>query len=241
MIEWCKPLLKQCSALPTWVNGSLVWRPSELWGAFRESYEPAVAAHMQSLLPTCDGMVDIGANQGNWTVWAARQFPQLRVVAVEPGRIRESLQRMVALNRVASRVLVLDGCVSGRRNTVTYWDSGLTTASVSRSRTEAYCSANELQTIVERKIDAITIADVVERARQFCGGEKLLVKCDVEGHETEIFADCPLWDDERLQFLVELHNVSSTEESTVVAQARAAGREVSVLGQFWGGTATVAF
>lgn len=241
MINWCKPLLKRCHALPTWVNGAMVWRPTDLWGAFRETYEPEVAEHMQSLLPDCDGMIDLGAHQGNWTVWAARQFPHLRIVAVEPGRVRQSLLRMLQLNRVASRVQVLDACVSNRRETLTYWDSGLMTASLCQSRTEEYWSADEGATIVERKVDAITLEDIVERARNFCGGERLFVKCDVEGHETEIFADCPLLGDRRVRFLVELHNVESAEHSVVVAQARAAHREVTTIGQFWRGTASVAF
>lgn len=241
MIDWCKPLLKRCGSLPTWMNGSMVWRPSDLWGAFRETYEPEVARHMLDVLSDCDGMVDIGAHQGNWTVWAARQFPDLRIVAVEPGRIRDSLRQMLQLNGVASRVQVLDNCVSSRRDALTYWDSGLMTASLSRSRTEAYWTADEGTAIVERTIDAITLEDVLEEARVFCGGDRLFVKCDVEGHEAEIFADCPPLTDRRLQFLVELHNVESAEESIVVSQARAADRDVQTVGQFWRGTASVAF
>jgi FkbM family methyltransferase len=241
VIDWCKPLLRRCSALPTWMNGSLMWRPGDLWGAFRQSYEPEVARHMESVLATCDGMVDIGAHQGNWTVWAARRFPKLKIVAVEPGRVRESLVQMLRLNGVTSRVQVVDACVSGHRDTVTYFDTGLMTAAISRQQAEAHCPPDQRGAIAELTVDAVTLDDVVDMARRFCQGDRLLVKCDIEGHETDVFADCPALNDDRLSFVVELHNVSSPEDSIVVANARAAGREVSTVGQFWRGTATVAF
>jgi FkbM family methyltransferase len=241
MIDWCKPLLRRCSALPTWINGSLMWRPGELWGAFRQTYEPEVARHLHSVLANCDGMIDIGAHHGIWTVWAARQFPTLKIVAVEPGRVRESLFETLRLNGIASRVQVLDACVSGRRDTVTYFDNGLMTAALSRQQAESYCPPDQRNTITERSLEAVTLDDVLDMARRFCDGDRLLVKCDIEGHETDVFADCPALEDRRLSFIVELHHVQSPDDSIVVTNARAAGREVTTLGQFWGGTVTVAF
>ncbi len=235
-IERLKPALKKLPMLPTWVNGERIWLPAEVWGAFRLAYEPEVAVFLQEKLMDCSVLIDVGAHVGLWTTWACRRFPQLRVVAIEPGQSRQMLEIIAHKNGVRQRISTMSCCVSGSRGVCTYWDNGGMTSGVSREWAERFTPAAKVCDVETRTLD-----EIVEMGRELAVGRRVLVKCDVEGHEREIFERCEALGDSQIEFLVELHQISELRDSIVVKNAEAAGRSVRVIGSFWGGSVTVAF
>lgn len=67
-----------------------------------------------------DGLfVDVGANIGGCSIWAARLLPELQVVAVEPlGKATEALIQTISWNGLADRVSVIQACVRSEGDTM---------------------------------------------------------------------------------------------------------------------------
>lgn len=71
------------------------------WMVFARHHYPVAASHRV--------IVDIGANIGMFTLYAARQAPQARIIAVEPfPDTRERLRQLVETNHLSDRVMILD-------------------------------------------------------------------------------------------------------------------------------------
>lgn len=239
-IERIKPFIRRLPIMPTWMNGRVIWLPGDVWGSFRLSYEPETSEFLAQRLDECDCMIDIGANIGLWTVWACRQSASLCVVAIEPGKSRQVLLRTIRANGLARRVSVLPCCVSDSRGERSFWDNGSTRSGLSKEWAKRSDSSDS--TAVECKIESRTLDDIVSMARATSTGPRLLVKCDIEGHEVEVLCnECQAISDPGIDFLVELHNVVDPWESAVVRSAQSVGRRVQVIGSFWGGTVTVSF
>lgn len=76
------------------------------WMVFSRQHYPVAASHRV--------IVDIGANIGMFTLYAARQAPASRIIAVEPfPDTRERLKDLVETNRLADRVTILNCAVAG--------------------------------------------------------------------------------------------------------------------------------
>lgn len=89
--------------------------PASLQRVLR-TYEPNKFRNIERFLPRGGGFVDVGANAGDFGVWAARcGGPDTRVLAVEaePENARW-LQRTVDLNRLSSQVSVVQVAASDR-------------------------------------------------------------------------------------------------------------------------------
>lgn len=69
-----------------------------------------------------DTVVDIGANMGLFTLWAAPQAPEGRVVAIEPGRVVDCLTYNIRANRLrnVSAVPVAVGSDGGQLELIEY-------------------------------------------------------------------------------------------------------------------------
>lgn len=90
---------------------------NDVW--FDESYE-ANAFGVPLDWNACGTIVDIGANIGTFTTYAAYRAPKARIVAVEPepGNLA-MLRRNVANNRLEGRVTVVPAAIGGADGTVT--------------------------------------------------------------------------------------------------------------------------
>lgn len=104
--------------LPYPVRGGRVYlslgnAPASLQRVLR-TYEPNKFRNIERFLPRGGGFVDVGANAGDFSVWAARcGGPDTRVLAIEaePENARW-LQRTVELNRLGSQVSVVQVAAS---------------------------------------------------------------------------------------------------------------------------------
>jgi FkbM family methyltransferase len=75
------------------------------WTVFARRHYPVAAWHHV--------IVDIGANIGMFTLYAARKAPEARIISIEPfPDTRSHLEEMVKANRLEDRVTVLDCAIS---------------------------------------------------------------------------------------------------------------------------------
>jgi FkbM family methyltransferase len=150
------------------------------WVVFcREEY--AVPAHALCI-------VDIGANWGAFTLYAARRAPSARIYAIEPHpHEHPRLLRNVAANRLDARVTVWQHAVAGEGGT-RWMDADPAHPGPSRGIHPPADAAPPASV----QVQAVTLADVLERARAEAGVERIdLVKMDVEGAEHEILPHLP--------------------------------------------------
>jgi FkbM family methyltransferase len=136
-------------------------------------------------------VLDLGANVGIsvrlWqSVWTGAQ-----IAAVEPDPANIEMARRNALPISPAPVFV-QACVAGRARTV----------HLNRTSNEysfRMMDGNENG----EEIAALTVPQICERAG--LSGEIDLLKCDVEGAEAEVFADCAAWAHRVRHMVVEVH------------------------------------
>jgi FkbM family methyltransferase len=145
----------------------------------RRRYDAMIASGIQPLI------IDCGANIGLSCVWYARQFPEAKIVAVEPD---QSNLEIAAKNLAAYPNVTL---VSGG-----IWD---TTSRLSIVNPDAEPWAFRVEE-GEGSIPAFTI-------EQLSKGEQIfLVKVDIEGAEKELFRSNTGWMDRTDLIAIELHD-----------------------------------
>jgi FkbM family methyltransferase len=123
-------------------------------------------------------VLDIGANIGVFTVWAATELGAEHIVAVEPDpRPAEQLRANIELNHLRD-VAILDAAVGGARRAATLYARGPTAMNTLFSR-DVY----ESRFGVAANVHVLTLDDVFEQfGIQRCD----LLKLDCEGAEYEI-------------------------------------------------------
>ncbi len=238
MFSFIKSSLLKFPCLPTLVNGTWIWFPNSEWGAFRLSYEPEVASELLRFFRESKTFIDIGAHNGLWSVWAAKTRPDLCVIAYEPGGAAETFENFATLNGVRLRVKLHRTCISTAGGFVQFFDSGSTRSGLDKNWAEL--ASNHL--VEATSVAAITLdAAIAEVRRKLPADSVITIKCDIEGHEHQVFKDPKIFMDPHLRFVVELHGVDDVRQCEIVCLAKSAGRECRVLGTFWGGTVTVSF
>jgi FkbM family methyltransferase len=122
-------------------------------------------------------VVDVGANIGVFTVWAARELGAGRIVAVEPDpEPARQLRDNLALNRIDD-VAVLEAALGGERREATLYRRGSAAMNTLFPR-DHYGSHFE----IGKTVRVLTLDDVFER----CNIERCdLLKLDCEGAEYE--------------------------------------------------------
>lgn len=143
-------------------------------------WEPDLTAYMRRSLIPGDGMIDVGAHVGYYTMEAVQATgSEGRVVAVEPSpRIRSQLEQTLELNAAEDSVRIIPMAVTDRPGTIAIYtgpdsNMGLTTAVEERGLSrEAEVAGDTL--------DAMLTAEEVQRCR--------IVKIDVEGGEPQVIA-----------------------------------------------------
>ena len=167
----------------------------------------------------CKTIVDAGANIGLFSVWAARQLPESRILALEPfpetfARLQHNLQ----INQLGSRVESVQLALAAQ--------SGERLMPVAAESQRRSLIAADLETDGERvvKVPSITIAELMDRykLRQID-----LLKMDIEGSEWEVLHSTPvsvLRSIRRIQF--EYHEVPARlgyAKDTLFEYLRSAG------------------
>ena len=144
-------------------------------------------------------VIDLGANIGcSVRLWQER-FPGARIVAVEPDAENLAVcRRNVALRGSEPEVLLVEAAVAGRSRLVT----------LDRRCEEWSFRIAEIDTDGRRAgeegaIPALTLPDILARAS--VREDVDLLKCDIEGAEAEVFAECGSWLHRIRRLVVEVH------------------------------------
>lgn len=159
-------------------------------------YEPLTKRQLRDVR----NIVDLGANTGFTIRLWQLMYPSARIVAVEPDAKNLEMCRRNALGDMTGRQLhLVQACVAGRSRTVFLDRSG---GAWGFSMRDASSAAEEL-------VQALTLPQIMES----CGmdGPIDLLKCDIEGTEAELFADCSGWISSIRNLVVELHHPYSSE------------------------------
>jgi FkbM family methyltransferase len=163
-------------------------------------------------------IVDLGANVGfSIRLWRTK-FPAARIVAVEPDHAN-----FLALRRNCagdSALKVIEACVAGSTKSVrldrTAGDWGI------RIDNGEQCPSASDGTST---VNALTLGQILTDTG--VNGEIDLLKCDIEGAERELFADCSTWIHRVKALIVEIHPPYTMEEFR--ADLEKAGSTLSVV------------
>jgi FkbM family methyltransferase len=140
-------------------------------------------------------VVDLGANVGYSVVIWKQLFLHARVIAVEPdpGNLAVCRRNVHGLPHVT----IVEGCVSGQTKRVT----------LDRSSGEewGFRIGQTVSPADDLSVQAYSMPDLL---RSFAGGlvEIDLLKCDIEGAEADVFADCRDWIGRVRHMIIELHH-----------------------------------
>ena len=149
---------------------------------FLQYETPALTPLLETFVTSGSTFVDVGANIGIYTGWAARLAgPGGRVLAFEPvPATREDLKSVVALNRLDT-VEIIPKALGREPGTITLWvvphASGLTSAVPPEAGSAA---AANLQSVA---VPQTTLDDELASRG---GAAPTLVKIDVEGYEMAV-------------------------------------------------------
>lgn len=143
-------------------------------------------------LKETDTVIDIGANIGAFSIYAAKRVPKGRVIAFEPAADNyELLVRNASLNRL-SNLTPVRAAVAGRSGRITLFRGE---ASGLHSTTEGH-SADCTETEV---VDAVSLEDIFLRYKI---EECKIVKLNCEGAEYEILYSTPAFVFKKIERIV---------------------------------------
>jgi FkbM family methyltransferase len=133
-------------------------------------------------------IVDLGANWGAFALYAAARAPAARIFCIEPSPDEHPrLLRNLAANGLDGRVTGWPLAVAGEPGT-RWMDADPAHPGPSRGIHPADGTAPPASV----QVQAVTLAQVLERARAAAGVERIdLVKMDIEGAEHEVLCHLP--------------------------------------------------
>ena len=138
-------------------------------------------------------VVDLGANAG-YTVRLWRElFPVARLIAVEPDSGNMRVCRLNAGSIPGVRFDFVEACVDGKSGSV--W--------LDRSEAEHQFHMTDGPSQQAVEVPALTVPQILEQTG--ADAEIGLLKCDVQGAEKAIFADCSSWIKQVKNMIVEVH------------------------------------
>ena len=160
-------------------------------------YEPATLRETGKV----ERIVDLGANTGFSALWWRKHYAQALIVAVEPDRENSLMfARNVAGHAEAEKIQLVRACVAGSPRKVALDRAG-------GSWRFRMSERDPLE--ADEAIEALTLPQILEETGM--AGSIDVLKCDVEGAEAEIFADCAAWIGLVKQLIVEVHRPYTVE------------------------------
>lgn len=131
-------------------------------------------------------IVDAGANVGAASLWFQRKYPEAAVIAVEPDPANVELLRK---NVAGKDIYVLDAAIGSEEGFVSLHNDGDSWA---------------VQTA--RANSGLRIVTVDTALSSVTNGELFIVKVDIEGFESDLFASNTNWIDRAFAVYVEPHD-----------------------------------
>lgn len=158
------------------------------WDFIRETYENILSRGQKPLI------IDGGANIGAATIWFSAMFPEAVIVAVEPAAENVELLRRNIPPKCAFPVVAAIAGTQGQARVFNprghHW--GYRTESIADGDGES--------------VAMLTIADLFDQAREKHDAVPFIVKLDIEGGETSVFAGECAWLDATPLLIIELHD-----------------------------------
>jgi FkbM family methyltransferase len=165
-----------------------------------EMFQTREYSFVEENLQGVQRIVDLGANVGFSLRYWNEVFPDASILAVEPEPENFNLcQRNVEAAGFADAVKLVRACVGSRRGQ----------AHLSGQDEWAYQMSNRPETGAPTVL-VVPLSELLET--HFPGGRIDLLKCDIEGSERELFADCASWISRIKAIVIELHPPYSTAE-----------------------------
>lgn len=151
-------------------------------------------------------IVDLGANNGASALWFAAAFPAAAVVSVEPDPAAAQLCRT---NTRGRNITVVEAAIGSDHGTVTLIDPGDCSWGISTRREPG------------GTVPVVTVTDLHALAGD--GAVPFLIKVDIEGFESDLFAANLGWLDDVTVVMVEPHDWLFAGRGTSAAMQRVLG------------------
>jgi FkbM family methyltransferase len=148
-------------------------------------YEPITSAKLGEVKQ----IVDLGANVGlSVRLWQA-QFPNAKIIAVEPDPANFTACKKNSDS--SANIQLVRACV------------GASARKVYLDRSAEECAFHVTDQQIGEPIDALPLVTILDR----CHAENQIdiLKVDIEGAEQELFSDCSQWIDRVRNLMIELH------------------------------------
>ncbi len=143
-------------------------------------------------------IVDLGSNIGISIRYWRMLFPDATIVAVEPDNANMAVCRRNALAAGGPETKLIQACVAGTRRKVSLDRNNAAWA----FKIQDTPAPSDTPGTADQ-IDALTMVEVLAQAG--VTGPIDLLKCDIEGAEAEVFADCAEWIRRVRTLIIELH------------------------------------
>ncbi len=154
-------------------------------------------------------VVDVGSNIGCSIAFLATCFPEARVVGVEPSPTNLAVARRTLKPLIESgRVVLVHGFIGGRARVARIGHRGLG-GSAELSLKEAGAGDNATN------VPVITMPELMSEHNVHSID---LLKCDIEGSELELFAECGDWISAVRAMAIELHDSLDTQWLTRILE-----------------------
>lgn len=163
-----------------------------------KEYEKDTTAVLESLLKPSSVFLDVGANEGYFSVIASKIVgPNGKVIAIEPQkRIQQILIKNFELNKVLNVSMITDAISNVRGKALLHVSPDTNTGSSGLARATKY--ASQTQTV-----DTVTLDDLFERESI---KKADLIKMDIESYEYEAIMGSNAFKEKKVKAIVlELH------------------------------------
>jgi FkbM family methyltransferase len=189
------------------------------WLVLEEIFQRDEYACVRETVREAGCIVDLGANVGYSLRYWQTLFPKARGIAMEPEPENCSIcSRNITSAGLQGQVKLLQAAAGARRSRMRLLDEG--------KGEWAYRTA-AIEAAGGRPVDALPLAEILaEHAKDQIVD---LLKCDIEGAEKELFADCREWIGQVDAIVIELHQPYTLDE--LLAALKKAGAEFEIVSQ----------
>lgn len=169
------------------------------WYVLEEIFFRKEYAHVQARLKSADTIIDLGANIGLSVRFWRELFPTCQILAVEPDMANFELCRRNAFVRHASGpITFVRACAAASFRTVYLTRDGLQWAYRMQDAGRG------------TQVETVTMPYLLNQLSPNASID--LLKCDIEGAEAELFANCEAWISRIRTLVVEVHAPYNSEQ-----------------------------